>query len=170
MAKRVNADLSHRTAREIDICGGTKKAKVRPWTMADRAEMKPMVAAVLARVQGEGASGNLSLASIMVDAEEELVDIARATVELPKGVKWDDLLWEDLPSIVQAIWETSIVTNDGGGVAGKALALIGGMTRSLAVRAVLNEAKQSASQPNGMDPSSSPTKTAPSPSLQGSPS
>ncbi len=154
--------LAHRVARVVDVCGGEFKVKVRPWVMSQRAELKPKLAKLLERVQA--GSGDLSLASVIVEAEEEIVEIAKATAEMPEGLTWDELLWEDLPSIAQAIWETSVVTLGGGGIAGKALALLAGIQFSVAARAEVAKAESERAN------DSQPPKIAAVPNSQGSPS
>lgn len=112
----------------VPVCNGTRRVHVAPWTMAQRRELKPRVAAVVQRVMELNASpGQVDLAALFTHAEDELHEVARASVQLPDDLAWDDLLWEDLPTIVQAIWETSIDRGDGGGMAGK----LGGVAASL---------------------------------------
>lgn len=163
MAGESNEAVSaHRVGRRIDIMSRSNVAVVRPWTMKQRAELKPLLAAVFSRLQSpEASDSQLSIASIMLHAEDELVAIARATVELPPDVSWDDLLWEDLPAIIQAIWETSVVTPLGGGIAGKTIGLLAGFMRTImtATEVQVEAAKQA--KANGVDraPKTSPHLT-----------
>lgn len=159
---------AHRNARRVAILGGEKTAIIRPWTMKQRAELKPLLAAVFQRIQNSGMElAQITVAGLILEAEEELVDLARATVELPENVSFDDLHWEDLPSLIQAIWETSIVTNSGGGVAGKTIGLLGNVMRTISIANRVATAEVTGSPNNVPSPdpsqSSSPHKTEPAP-------
>ena len=88
------------------------------------------------------------------------MSIARLTAELPQGLSWDDLLWEDGASIIQAIFETSILTSGGEGLAGKIMGVF--------IPLLEGVARQSLPKPNGKGSKSpaspsSPTDGGPTP-------
>lgn len=152
---------AHRPGRRVPVMGGAANVIVRPWTMKQRAELKPLLAAVVSRIApSDATSPSFSLPSLMLAAEDELCEIARATAEMPTGVSWDDLHWEDLPTIIQAIWETSIVTIAGGGLAGKVMSLLAGAMRTVAVSQQVQAAQQAlkngSAHPMSSQPSSEP--------------
>lgn len=101
--------------------GEEKFVTLRPWSMGQRGELRPRIEALLAKLgatQGGAAALDAgSLAAIYLDAEEELAQLARAS--LPEDFPWDDLAWEELPVIVQALWRLNIAREDGGGLLGK---------------------------------------------------
>lgn len=106
--------------RRVPVQGGKHEVLVAPWTMAQRRELKPALTKLIERfVSMQGGVQNIDLAALFDQAEDELIAVARATAQLPPGLTWDELYWEDLPNIVQAIWETSIQRADGGGLMGK---------------------------------------------------
>lgn len=151
--------LAHPASRLVPVCGGAHEVRVRPWTMAQRAELKPRLSALLSRVQElEGDLTTLNLATLFNHAEEEIYHIVRASVVLPEGLTWDELDWEDLPSLAQAVWEISVVRMDGGGLAGKLVGVLVGAVQRAAVHAQLKS------------PPRSTKKSSPAPSSAGSPS
>jgi len=121
----MTANLAHPQAKVIELSDGAVKARVPKWTMAVRADVKPRLVGLLEQVGKRSADGAVvsGIADLFAFAEDELVEICRMCVKLPDGVGFDDLLWEDLPIMVQAIWEHNIVTDSGGGLGGKALSL-----------------------------------------------
>jgi len=121
----MTANIAHPQAKVIELSDGAVKARVPKWTMATRAEVKPRLVGLLEQVGKRSADGAVvsGIADLFAFAEDELVEICRMCVKLPDGVSFDDLLWEDLPIMVQAIWEHNVVTDSGGGLGGKALSL-----------------------------------------------
>lgn len=117
---------AHPKTKIVELCDGDVKARIPKWTMAMRAEIKPRLVGLLQQVGVKAEDGTVvtGIAGLFQFAEDELVEICRACVKLPEGTGFDDLLWEDLPIMVQAIWEHNIVTDDGKGLAGKALSLL----------------------------------------------
>ncbi len=113
--------IVHAIGVEVPVQGGAAKVRVRPWRMAQRAELRPKVAALLDRIEKQREGGlPTTLGALFELAEAEIADVVRASVELPEGVTWDDLFWpEDLVDLAQAVWETSIVRADGKGALGK---------------------------------------------------
>jgi len=123
---KLNGTVAHPGFTKVKLRGGEYEGKVRPWTMAQRAEIKPALGAILERVESmrNGREVDVSLPTLFLKAENEIAELCRISVELPVGVSWDDLFWEDLANIAQAVWETNIVTGNGGGLAGKLLGLL----------------------------------------------
>lgn len=150
----MTANIAHPQAKIVDVIGGQYQAKVPKWTMAMRAECKPRIAAILERVEGRFNAGQpiSGLADLFTFAESELVDITRTCVVLPDGLAFDDLLWEDLPLLVQAIWEHNLVTDEGEGLAGKVMSLfVPLMVKSL--EHLTQQADALKDQPKMTDPS-----------------
>lgn len=151
----------HPLVREVPVQAGACKAKIRPWTMAQRAELRPRVAAMLSKVlEFEKNPLGVDLADLFGYAEDELAEICRATVQLPEGVVWDDLLWEDLPILVQAVWDVCVVRGDGGGLAGKMGGALAGALQSVAR---LSKTPPQQSEPSSPASPSSPDAGAPTP-------
>jgi len=121
----MTANIAHPQAKAISLCDGTVTARIPKWTMAKRADVKPRIVGLLEQVGNKAGDGTVvtGIADLFAVGEEELVQICKVCVELPDGVSFDDLLWEDLPIMVQAIWETNVQTDEGGGIGGKALSL-----------------------------------------------
>ncbi|MGB5810114.1 MAG: hypothetical protein WBG86_06260 [Polyangiales bacterium] len=118
--------------RQIDVPvqGGAAKLSVAPWTIAQHDECFPIVVRLIegwVESQGSGAP-TLNLGVMLTTYKFEVEELCKLTLheELNRrDLKWGDLWAEDLFSIAQAIWETSLLRPDGGGVLGKALGLIG---------------------------------------------
>lgn len=141
--EKVEGSLAQPGHTVVRLAGGTVKGIVRPWTMAQRAELKPRVIGLLDRLGTlDGKGLELNLATVFSEAEEELIEIARLSVELPDGVAFDQLLWEDLPIIVQAVWETSVARADGTGLLGKAAGLLGNALGTALTKAASDQKPQ----------------------------
>lgn len=152
----------HPLARRVEVMGGTATVAVRPWTMAQRAELKPRLLALAERfLELQENPEQVDLVKLFDHAEDELVEVVRASVEMPEGLTWGELYLEDLPNLVQAVWETSVVRPDGGGIGGKLARALGGALQSVAQRAVQTP-KQS--KPSSEVSLSSPGAGAPTPS------
>lgn len=125
----------HPLAREVEVGGGAHRVTVRPWTMAQRAELRPRLADLLGKLlELEADPRGVDLRELFLFAEDELAAIVQRTVQLPDGLRWDDLLWEDLPNMAQAVWEICVVRPDGGGVGGKIGGALAGALSSVARR------------------------------------
>ena len=138
--------------QEVSVRGGKGTIRVKTWTMAQRRTLKPRLGALFEKLRELQATENAAIdfKDLFDKGEDELVGIVRATIEV-SDEEWDALLWEDLPSLVQAIWETSVQRLSSGGLAGKAMGV---------VSAVLTGATRL----------SSPTTTSPEPRPEDSPS
>lgn len=115
----------------VPVAGGKYILTIGPWSMEQHDRCFPVVAAVLEEwlsTQSDGATP-LSLAQIILRFKDQAVQICRYTVQEELntlGISWDkDLHGEDLFGICDAIWQTSLFRPGGGGVLGKALALLG---------------------------------------------
>lgn len=150
----VQKSVAHPPSTRVEVLCGSQQVTIRPWTMAQRAELRPRVADVLDRIMQTQANPQaMNLAHLFVVAENEIAEIVRATVEMPEGLTWDQLLWEDLPTLAQAIWETSIVREDGGGLAGKVMGVV---AQAMNSKQVL-EAMSILPPPTGTNSSASPS-------------
>ncbi len=116
--------------RMVEVKGGSAKVAVRPWTMAQQDELFPLVAQlvdVYVKRISAGEEG-VSLAELMVQCHREVSQIVRRTVAPgleDARLEWDDLDGEDLYTLAQAVWETSIQRPGGGGQLGKLLTMAG---------------------------------------------
>lgn len=145
----------------VPINGGEYTAKIRRWTMKDRAEFRPLLAAVLEKVAASPGSDVTNIAQVFLAAEDEMFEVARAAAELPDGLEWDDLGWPDGMSLVQAVWETNIMSVDGGGIMGKSLGMLANVLRILRVRQLVQSAQSSETTGEETTPVS-PNQTNPS--------
>lgn len=92
--------------------------------MAQRAALKPRLQDIMTRVTALTDKPAMELLpTLFVEFEDELIDIARESAQLPEDIEWNDLDWEDGAALVQAVWETSILRPDGGGMLGKLMGL-----------------------------------------------
>lgn len=137
---------SHPRFIEVPVNGGEQKVTVRKWKMRTRAELRPRLTDLFMKLAAlEGVTLNLGLAEIFMHAEDECAHIARESVTMPEGLEWDDLDWENLPDIVQAVWTLNVVGPDGSGIAGKVVGLLGPILST----------RQTESKPSGPDSASS---------------
>lgn len=175
---QIKGTLAHPGYSEVPVGPeGKITARINKWTMAQRAELKPQLARLIERIMSVKASPDLDLAVLFDSAEDEIAQICRLCTILPEGKSFDDLLWEDLPVLAQAIWETNIITEDGGGVAGKLTSLLApllaqvfksGQMRALALAMAESQSKtaskqrqpDSPSSPGGGEPTPSASATA----------
>ena len=99
----------------VPLCGGEQSGIVRPWSMAQRRDLRPRILALLDKVGSLESTGttNASLASLFLEGEDELASIARASLTLPDDLAWDDLAWADLPTIIQAVWDANFAAENG---------------------------------------------------------
>lgn len=151
---KVEQSVAHPPVARIEVMCGAHTVSIRPWTMAQRAELRPRVADIIDRImQLQMTPATVDLAQLFVHAENEIAEIVRASIELPDGLTWDQLLWEDLPSLAQAVWEIAIVRADGGGLAGKVMGVV---AEALSSKTVL-DALLTSQQPSATSSSDSPS-------------
>lgn len=149
--------IAHPPHRDVVLCNG-QKVRVRTWTMAQRAELRPTISRLLdefAKLQvGDVGSMGAMLVPLFINAEDQVTEIVRASISKDdlSDEQWDAMAWEDIPTLAQAIWELHFARSDGGGLLGK---LGAGLGQALAVKA---EAGAQARGPNG---SQSPTARKP---------
>lgn len=118
--------IAHPRNVEVAVLGGERHVTVRKWKMRDRAELRPRLATLFAKIATlEGLALNLGLAEIFMHAEDECAEIAKVSTVMPEGLPWDELDWEDLAAIVQVVWTLNVMGPDGGGMAGKVGSLLG---------------------------------------------
>lgn len=138
--------MSHPGSVDVSVLDGERQVKIRKWKMRDRANLRPRLATLFEKiVTAQGQTVDLSLAGLFMHAEDECAAIAEASIDLPSGLAFDDLYWEDLATIVQAIWTLNVVNPSGGGLVGKAGSLLGPMLST----------RPTESKPNGQDSVSS---------------
>lgn len=125
----------------VELCGGDHRVPVRPWTLAQREELRPLIADLIVRISKIEKGAELSLERLFLDAEAELLAIVKASVRLPAGLAWGALWWEDVPTLAQAVWQTSVVRGESGGLLGKVAGVLS--------EALLAAARQHAAKPDG---------------------
>ena len=154
--------IAHPRVLEVPVSTGlddgtTRKVRLRKWTMAQRAELKPKVLAVLDRIVGlqGGISGALSsdLVQLFMEVEDEIVDVVRASIsrEELSDADWDAMDWSDAPDLAFGLWELNIT--GAGGIMGKAGAALGAMFGN----ALIAAAEQKVGGATTTESSTSPT-------------
>jgi len=156
-------NVVHPSARSIPVAGGAWQVLVAPWTMAQRAAVRPKLLALFARLGLDGKKVlEINLSDLFLHVEQELVEIVQASVRLPDGLTWDQLLWEDIPVLVQAIWEVCVVRGDQG-IAGKIASALGQSLRALALERLVKEMPMTLPSASSEGSPSSPAGGAPTP-------
>jgi len=130
--------------------------------MAQRSYLRPKLLTLIERAGGTK-STTVSIGALFEQFEQELMEIAQHSVQMPDGVKWDDLYWEDLPILLQAIWEVCVVREGDKGLMGKLASALG---RHLGALLAQNSLKTLMSSPesSAVGSPSSPAGGAPTPS------
>lgn len=157
---------AHPPQRSVTLSTG-KKLKVRTWTMAQRADLRPKIVALLGRFSEIDLGSDVTalgsaLIPLFIEAEDEVVEIVRDSI--PRDVlsdeEWAAMGWtEDIPLLAQAIWELHFSSPEG--IVGK---LMGGLATQIAAR----RAARVPPGPNGSQSPTAPRPTASKP--EGSPS
>ena len=119
--------IAHPREAAVKVCGGTKEVRIRPWSMATRARVRPRLLALLDKVQGREEHFE-TFAELYEFVEDEALAIAEVSAELPKGLEWDELDWEDGIPIVQAVWQVCVMRGEDGGILGKANRVLSDLT------------------------------------------
>jgi hypothetical protein len=115
--------IAHPPTLSVTLSGG-QKVTLRPWTMAQRAELRPRILDLLGQLskveRGVDDLGGISLVDVFVDAEEAVTEIVRASISLDalSEEAWGEMGWtDDLPLLAQGIWDLNLAGP--GGVLGK---------------------------------------------------
>lgn len=106
--------------KEVVLLDG-RRVKIEPWGLETGMLLGPRVAALVVKLQKADAA---NVAQLISDNQRDVVDIIRETLG------WSDdeiktIHYEDLFVLAQAVIEVCVVTADGGGPLGKAMALAG---------------------------------------------
>lgn len=109
--------VAHPLAKEVPLRGGALFVTVLPFNMVVARQARPALVDILTAVADS--KMNIDLVQIVDQHESSVMAICQSAVTLPEGVTWETLDYEDFLNIVQAIWETSILRPDGGGLLGK---------------------------------------------------
>jgi hypothetical protein len=135
--------VAHPPTQKVELSTG-KKLTLRPWTMAQRAELRPRIGKLLEELakleggeQGFSAEAPLGqrLAGLFMALEDEVTEIVRESIPLTalSAEEWDAISWgDDVPTLAMAIWELNLARP--GGVMGKLAAGLGGLGDQAAVR------------------------------------
>jgi len=146
---------SHPATLDVAVLNGERHITVRKWKMRDRATLRPRLVALFQKlVEVQGTALNMGMTDIFMHAEDECAEIARASCSVPEDIEWDDLDWEDLPDIVQAVWTLNVASPNGGGLVGKVGSLLGPLLSTT----------ETENKPSGQDSVSSPAGGEQSPS------
>ncbi len=134
---------------EVIIEIGGHRLTLKPWTMAQRVKIRPVLAQLLGHLStlegGFAALGNQGIVELFLVAEDQIADVCRASLgDLITDEEWDAMAWEELPVIAQALWTLNVARPDGGGLLGK---LGAGLGKALA--GTLVTGRQAASKGNG---------------------
>lgn len=160
---------------EVPIRGGQHTLVISPWSMELHDLCFPIVTKLIEfwiESQNQG-STPMSLGKMITVYKVDVTRICQLTVkdQLDElGLTWAKSLYgEDLFGIADAIWRTSIVRPDGGGVMGKAMGLLGPLILAQVQKTkTLGSESDNASPPSQSTPNTSPTSRPPgSPSLPG---
>ena len=117
--------IAHPPTQEVELKSLGKTIALRPWTMGQRAELRPKIAILLAKL-GDLQGGTerietMQMADAFVTMEDEVSKIVRASI--PEKVlsedEWIEMAWEELPILAQAVWQLNVARSDGGGLLGK---------------------------------------------------
>lgn len=125
---------------DVQVQGGRARLSVSPWTIAQHDECFPIVVKLIEGwVASQSASTDgVTLSALLMEYKTEVSELCRLTVRdelMRRDLKWEELFAEDLFTIAQAVWETSLVRPGGGGVLGKAMALLGpSLLKAIAAR------------------------------------
>lgn len=117
----------HPLAKRVPLRGGSLFVVVQPFSMAVAREARPILVRIARGLVDAGDS--LDLGSIVEKYEPDVLELVQRAVTLPDGVDWLSLDYEDFLCLAQAVWETSILRADGGGILGKVLSLTAGVLR-----------------------------------------
>ena len=110
--------------KRVKVCRGEHEIGVRPWTMSQRSELKPRLLELIAKMSSSDMSDGLSLATLFLTAEEEVTAIIKLSSTLPEGLTWDEMYFEDIPILAQAVWDMCIIGEGASGLAGKLLGVV----------------------------------------------
>lgn len=166
---------THPVERSVKVCGGKRTVKVRPWTMAVRHSLRPRLSVLIGRVTEvmRDQPRTVSWQTLFEEAEEEVYQVVRETLGF-EDAQMDELWYEDLPILAQAVFEVCVMRDDGGGVLGKLAPLATNMLQQVVVGSGLKSAiaerklrQEQTSAPN--TPSSSKGKDSPSSPAAGAP-
>ena len=148
----------------VPVCYGEKTLQVRPWSMGVQDELMSTITDLIdAWMEFQKDSGeDFSVGLMVLKCHAQVRAICERTIrdELKEiDLTWAELAGDDLLTITQAIWGTSIIRPGGGGLMGKALAMMGPALLQLVINAV-TKSDTSRSHENPSDPSEPPSTEA----------
>lgn len=122
-------------AKVVPVRGGKHALRITPWTMAQRRELRPTLEQMI-REAPDSAVGTELLRWFMAEGQDHLETIVKGSITdwtchgdgcAAHELTWDELLVEDLFILSQAVWETTFLREDGGGIVGKAVGAVAGL-------------------------------------------
>lgn len=132
--------------RDVELQSG-EKVVVRQWDIDTGAVLTGRVAGLLQKLRGAGLGGEVELDDMLRVAKDECFEIVRVTI----GWTVDELKaranWEDFLSLLQAVIDTSLIREDGGGALPKIVELAGALNPLVAPRSASAKPSTSSSQP-----------------------
>jgi hypothetical protein len=107
----------------VDLLSG-KSVTVKPWTLKKGRLQRERITKIVDQLQ-EAGKNPLSLTDVFAVCEQQVYEIVRDTIDVTDEWMEDQLRYEDLFTLAQAVIQTCLLRPDGGGVLGKALAAMG---------------------------------------------
>lgn len=136
--------------KDVELqCG--EKVVVRQWDIDTGAILTGRVARLIQKLRGEGAE--VEIDKLLELAAEECKDIVRITIGWSEDDFHNKLTFEDFLDLLQAVIDTSLVREDGGGALPKIVALAGALGPLVGVR------RPSPSPSTSSSPTDTPSET-----------
>lgn len=137
--------------RDVELQSG-EKVVVRQWDIDTGAVLTGRVAGLLQKLRNAGMGGEVELDDMLRVAKDECFEIVRVTI----GWTAEDLKakanWEDFLSLLQAVIDTSLVREDGGGALPKIVELAGVLNPLVGARSASAKPSTSSSPPDTPSP------------------
>lgn len=133
MAKRKNASAKNGDTREMKILfpfidvelQNGEKVVVMQWDIDTGAVLSARVVSMMQKIQGQ--TGTIELAELITQAKGECFDIVAKTIGWSVGELRAKATFEDFMDLLQAVIDTSLIREDGGGALPKIVALAGAL-------------------------------------------
>ena len=108
--------------REVELQSG-RKVIVRQWDIETGAVLTPQVVRMMQRMQEAGLSGEVEIAEIIAIAIRECKTIVAETIGWTEGELDQRASMDDFYDLLQAVFDTCLMREDGGGALKKIVAL-----------------------------------------------
>lgn len=134
--------------RELTLLDGTI-VEVKPWSIALGRKLLPKCAEVFGEVQQSAAADQELNAETLIDtAMESCIEIVAETIGW-EVAQVEALTLEEVIDLIQAVLDVCVIREDGGGVLGKLLGLVGkaGGIQTQVVQAMTNRSTPKSTGP-----------------------